>query len=153
MENIVFDYVTKKTKLVPLTPEEEAAYAASLVPTTDELKAYAQQKRASLANGSTTIPLGTGLNIPVWTDAESRGSILGLVVAIQSLPDLTTPWKGSDGAFYTLAAAEIQALAMGMMQHVQKCFQAEAQVTNDIVSGVITTTQAIDVSFATLMAN
>jgi hypothetical protein len=147
----VFDCATNQTQVVALTADEIAA--SNPPPTIDELKDYAQQKRASLANGSTTVTISAGRSIPVWTDAESRGSILGLVVAIQSVPDLATPWKGSDGAFYTLDAAEIQALAMGMMQFVQKCFQAEAQVTTDIASGAITTTQAIDVSFATLIAN
>lgn len=128
-----------------------AAYE-SPIPTSDDLKAYAQTKRAELANGSATITVSQGRDIPVWVDAESRGSILGLVVASQSVPTLTTPWKGSDGNFYVINAVEMSALAFGMMTYVQKCFGAEAQIDNDITSGVTTTTQAIDVSFATLMA-
>lgn len=118
-------------------------------PTVADLIAYAAEKRRALANGSTTVNVGSR-TIPAWVDAESRGAITGLVVASGVIPDLTAPWKGADGAFYTLDAAEITALALGMMQYVQACFAAEAQIVAEITAGTIATTAAIDAAFAAL---
>ena len=97
-------------------------------PTVDDLKAYAAEKRRMLANGSTVVDVGGGREIPVWTDPESRGAILGLVVAAQMDTGITTQWKDAAGEFHVLNAAEITALALGMMAFIQVCFSAEATV-------------------------
>lgn len=113
-------------------------------PTVDELKAYAAAKRRDLANGSTSVDVGGGRIIPVWTDPESRGSILGLVVAAGMDPNLTAEWKGADGVFYALDASEITALALGMMAYVQACFTTEAAVLAEIIAETITEFAEID---------
>jgi len=113
-------------------------------PTVEELKQYAAAKRRELANGSALVDVGSR-TIPTWVDPESRGAITGLVVATGVVPGLTAaPWKGADGAFYTLTAAEITALALGMMNFVQACFATEATVMDGIGAGTITTFGAVD---------
>lgn len=113
-------------------------------PTAQELADYAAEKRRDLANGSTSIDVGDGRLIPVWTDAESRGSILGLVVAAGMDAEITAQWKGADGVFYTLNAAEITALAMGMMSFIQLCFAVEAAVLNGIADESIASFEDVD---------
>ncbi len=107
------------------------------------LSEYAATKRRALTNGSASINTGVR-TIPVWVDPESRGSILGLVVASGIVPDLTAPWKGADGEFYTLATAEMPVMALGMMQFIQSCFATEAAILAAITAETITTTAEID---------
>ncbi len=117
-------------------------------PSKDELKEYAAEKRRVLANGSTVVDVGGAREISVWTDAESRGAILGLVVAAGIDPSLTTQWKGADGVFHELNASEITTLALGMMAWVQACFAAEAAVLAGIEADPPTITSFEDVDSA-----
>jgi hypothetical protein len=111
--------------------------------TKQQLIDYAAATRRALTNGAALMDVGER-SIPVWVDPESRGSILGLQVASGIIEGLTAPWKGADGAFYLLTAAEIQALALGMMAFVQDCFTAEAIVLSGIEADAIVATSAID---------
>lgn len=113
-------------------------------PTVGELADYAAKKRRNLANGSTIVDVGEGRTIAVWIDPESRGAILGLVVAAGMNPSLTTQWKGADGAFHTLNASEITALALGMMAFVQACFATEAAVLEAIANETVKSYEDID---------
>lgn len=133
------------------TPEEladrgivEVPPPEPVPPTAQELADYAAEKRRDLANGSTVVDVGGGRMIPAWTDAESRGSILGLVVAAGMDAEITAQWKGADGVFYTLNAAEITALAMGMMFFIQLCFAVEAAVLNGIADESIASFEDVD---------
>lgn len=112
-------------------------------PTVGQLITYTADRRRLLANASATISTGSR-SIPTFVDAESRGSITALVVALNFAPDLSTPWKGSDGEFYTLTPAELPAFALGMLQFVQACFAAEEIVKAAITAGTITTFEEID---------
>ncbi|MGE8942707.1 DUF4376 domain-containing protein [Leptospira interrogans] len=134
-----------------ITAEEQPAPEPE-PPTVEQLKQYAAAKRRDLANGSTVIDVGGSREIEVWTDAESRGAILGLVVATGMNPEITTQWKGADGGFHTLNPAEITALAMGMMSYVQICFAAESDVIADIQADppAIVSIADIDDAFAHL---
>jgi len=105
---------------------------------------YAVEKRRALANASTIVDVGNGRLVPVWTDPESRSSILGLVVAAGIDPQTTTNWKGADGTFYALNAGEITALGFGVRSWVQACFDAEAAVLAAIGNETITTFGQID---------
>ncbi len=91
----------------------------------DELMRYVAKKRASIVNAGATIDIG-GTLIPAWTDAASQGAIMGLVLAAQINPSLTSVWKGRDGVFYPVDATAIQALGLGIMAFVQAVFTSEA---------------------------
>lgn len=112
-------------------------------PSVDQLKARAADCRRARVYGGRTITVGAR-QFSVWTDPESTSAITSLVVAAQITPALTTTWKGRAGAVYSVDAAEILALALGMLAHVQEAFGAEAAVLADIAAGTITTTAEID---------
>jgi hypothetical protein len=113
-------------------------------PTQEQLQAYAAEKRRAVVFAGTTIDVGEGREIPAWTDPESTGAITALVVASQLNPALSTEWKGSDGTFYEIDAAEMLALALGMMAHVQAAFQCEAVVLAAIAAEGITSKAQVD---------
>lgn len=117
-----------------------------------DLASYAAERRRELVNGSAVIDVGER-TIPTWVDPESRGAITGLVVASGIVPDLTAPWKGSDGEFYILTAAEITALALGIMGFVQECFAAEAAVLAGLSSDPPTITSVEDIDNADWPSN
>lgn len=146
MQHIITDAVSQVTRAVAFTAAETAAADAAAIPTLAGLLAYAADKRRALANASTSVNLGSR-TIPVWTDAESRGAVTGLVVASQIVANLTAPWKGSDGTFYVLTASEMVALALGMMAYVQSCFAKEAAVITSILSASVTTLAGVDAAF------
>jgi hypothetical protein len=121
-------------RTVPLTPEEvlelQAAWAAS-VPTMEQVR---QWKCAGLAElrweketGGTTF---NGLSIA--TDAVSQTKIIGAVVGAQIDPNAVINWKTADGAFVTLDAHAITAVAMAVRAHVQACFDREAELKAEI---------------------
>lgn len=143
MEHVIYNAKSGETTTVPFSPEEEAEWLAAQADPKIALRDYAAQKRRDLINGYAVINVGER-SIPVWVDPESRGSVTGLVVASNIVPDLTAPWKGADGIFYQLSTAEITALALGMMQFVQDAFAIEGSLQDAIDSGVITETFQID---------
>lgn len=128
---------------IPSAPPPADPEMPPLPPSKDELRAHAVDKRQQLARSSTVVSVGER-SIPVWADPESTGAITSLVVAASIVPTLTTNWKGADGAFYPLNAAEIIALALGMMGYVDACFQIERALGEQIDAGVITTYAQID---------
>jgi hypothetical protein len=62
------------------------------------------------------------------TDAVSQTKYIGAVVGVQIDPLTTLNWKLSDGAFVTLDAAAITAVAMAVRGHIQACFDNEATI-------------------------
>lgn len=138
------------TIIVPIKPETNCELIdgqwvpIAPAPTSkEELLAYAAERRRVLANASTVVTVG-GVDIPVWSDTASTGSITSLVVAASILPTLATEWKGADGEFYPLDAAGMQVLAFGMLAHVNACFQFEKALKSQIDVGTITTLAQID---------
>jgi len=111
--------------------------------TKQSLKTYTAQKRKQITDSATIVDLGE-VQIPVWTDAESRVSITAIAVALQIDPTLIVSWKGADGEFYDLSAQELSAVAMTMLGFIQACFEVEKSVVADIENGVITLPSEVD---------
>ena len=113
-------------------------------PSVDQLIAYAADRRRSLANGSAVISTGTR-SIPVWTDNASQTAVLALLPRAQADSNFVRKnWKGADGNFYNLTAAEIIAIYYGGLEFIGTCFDAEAEITSRIAAGTITTFEEID---------
>ena len=74
----------------------------------------------------------------IRTDRESQSLITGAALKAMQDPDYTCNWKGIDG-FVTLNATQIIAIADVVRQHVQSCFDHEAELLPLIESA---TTQA-----------
>lgn len=76
---------------------------------------------------------GTEINgIPVGTDDRSRSTYLGMLMAVQFDPNYTVNFKAADGNFITLDAMGISAVAFGVRDYVQQCFNREQELIADI---------------------
>ena len=101
--------------------------------------------RQSVEGGRTVVTLQGGREIPVWADSVSQGKITGAVLAGTLDPSFTLHWKGSDGEFYVLNAAEILLVAQGVRAHVQAAFDRESALHNAIAAAdTLTVLLAID---------
>jgi hypothetical protein len=66
-------------------------------------------------------------NIKIKTDRESQALITGAALQALQDPTYTCNWKTENG-FVTLTAEQIQAVAVAVRQHVQSCFDHEAEL-------------------------
>jgi Domain of unknown function (DUF4376) len=146
-DNYKFVVVGPQKGWLPLSQSDsdqkaaDATAAQAAIPV--QLRAYTADKRRRLVDAGTEVAV-TGQTIPAWTDAASQGAITALVVASQHNEALSVGWKGSDGNFYTINAAQMLELAFGMLAFVQSCFVAEAAVLAAIQGGTITSFAEID---------
>lgn len=85
--------------------------------------------RRSMISGSATIN-----GIHLWVDLESRANLTAALLGAQIDPQMSVTWKTADGAFVTLAAPQLAALAQAVMAYVQGCFAREAQLSAEIVA-------------------
>ncbi|WP_316172154.1 MULTISPECIES: DUF4376 domain-containing protein [unclassified Bradyrhizobium] len=108
-----------------------------------QLKAYSAATRYRKETGGMTIN-GVALD----TSRESQGMINGAYNMAVKDATFTTQWKCADGAFTALNAAQIEATAVAIAQHVQACFAAEADVASQIDSGAIISLPLIDQAYA-----
>jgi hypothetical protein len=109
------------------------------VPSKDELKAYAANRRYEVETGGATIG---GINVA--TDRESQAMLNAAYNIAQGNPQFTTMWKGADGTFNAIDAATVIALAQAVGAYVGACFGAEAAVVAKIEAETITTVAEID---------
>jgi len=90
----------------------------------------------------------SGLNVA--TDDRSKALIQGAYLQAQRDPAFTAQWKTASGAFVTIGAAQIEAVAIAVAAHIQACFAKEAAVAADIDNQVIDTFTQIDAVFDAL---
>ena len=64
----------------------------------------------------------------IQTDRESRANWIGMLINAQSNANYTVAWKTSDGSFAEYDASEAIGAALAVSAHVQKCFDAEAEM-------------------------
>jgi hypothetical protein len=86
----------------------------------------------------------------VATDDRSKALIQGAYLQAQRDPAFTAQWKTAAGAFVTIGAAQIEAVALAVAAHIQACFAREAEVVQDIDNNVIDTFAQIDLAFDAL---
>jgi hypothetical protein len=106
------------------------------------LVAYAADKRWRVQNAGTALPppfTGT-----VQTDDGTRATIAQTLQSIDlGIVNEPVVWKLPSG-FVSLSRSDLVAVARLIGQHVQACFDMEADVGASIQSGAITTTAAIE---------
>lgn len=121
----------------------EAPEFEPVPPTPEEFMHYAADKRWQKEVGGT---LWNGL--PVHTDRESQSKIIAERLAIEAGErDDPDYWKFADGVFRQVSNEDFTSLASAVRQHVRDCFALEGQVLALITTGVITTTEQIDLVF------
>lgn len=68
----------------------------------------------------------------IATDDTAQSRLTGAALTASLDPAYELTWKGMDGAFVTLSAAEIMAVAAAVRAHVQACFDREAALVAEI---------------------
>lgn len=118
---------------------------AEPMPDAAALHAYAAGARWRKETGGISV---SGLNVA--TDDRSKALIQGAYLQAQRDPAFTALWKTAAGAFVTIGAAEIEAVALAVAAHIQACFGKEAEVVQAIDNHVIDSFAQIDAVFDAL---
>lgn len=72
----------------------------------------------------------------VSTDLVTQTRVTGAALSALMDPDYTVQWKVPDGSFLLLTAPEILALAQAVREHIQSCFDREAELLAAIDAGL-----------------
>lgn len=107
--------------------------------TSEALIAYAANKRWQVEVGG--IEVG---GFAVHTDDRSKMMIMGARMKAADDPDFTTDWKTAAGEFVTIDADTVLVISDAVLDHVARCFAAEAAVIIKIEAGEITDFAGID---------
>ena len=91
----------------------------------DKFAKAKEAKKAEIAQARYNAEIA-GIN-GIRTDRESQGLITGAALKAMQDNTYTCRWKGIDG-FVTLNATQIIAIADAVRQHVQSCFDHEAEL-------------------------
>jgi hypothetical protein len=84
------------------------------------------------------------------TDLQSQEALHAVYTYCQIHTGITIQWKLPDFTFVPYTSAQINNLFDKVNGFVQACFNQEATVNGQIVSGAITTTSQIDSAYATI---
>jgi hypothetical protein len=122
--------------------------AAYVEPVPDAAALHAYAAVARWRKETRGISVG-GLNVA--TDDRSKALIQGAYLQAQRDPTFTAQWKTASGAFVTIGAAQIEAVALAVAAHIQACFAREAEVSEAIDGHLIDTFAQIDAAFDALI--
>jgi hypothetical protein len=134
-------------EIVEMSPQEEADFEASRIPpppTTADLLAYAADKRWQVETGGITL-----MGMPVPTDRQTAAILHAARTMAKENEAYSLRFKMA-GGFVPLDAATIIAVADAVHDHVQACFNCEADLAAAIAEDEVTTTAQIDAAFAAL---
>jgi hypothetical protein len=95
----------------------------------DKFAKAKEAKKAEIAQARYNAEIaGITINgVSIKTDRESQGLITGAALKAMQDNTYTCRWKGIDG-FVELTAPQIIAIADAVRQHVQSCFDHEAEL-------------------------
>lgn len=123
MYDEVLEYVTGHPDMVEVEPEP-------VPPTLEEVK-VAKRKDIAKARWEAETKGVTLNDMTIDTGRESQGLITGAALQANMDPTYTCRWKTSTG-FVELNAEMILAVATAVRQHVQACFDREAEKLAEI---------------------
>lgn len=105
--------------------------------TPEELAGDTKQKKAVIkARRDEAMVAGTTVNgVTVATDDLSQQRITGAALAANIDNTITVKWKLPDDTFVTLDATQIIGIAQGVREHVQACFDREAELLAALEAG------------------
>lgn len=107
-----------------------------------DLIAYAANRRWQAETGGITV--GGAL---IDTSRESQAMITGAYSYAQVRPEKLIKFKAASG-WVDLDAATVATIATAVGDHVQACFDAEAEAVAAITDGTVTTVEQVDTYFA-----
>ncbi|WP_066473996.1 DUF4376 domain-containing protein [Bosea sp. WAO] len=125
-----------------LSPEQDSVLQATIDahdPVRSGLIDYARERRWQVEVGGIVVG-----GVPIATDQESQGKILGAYVAASRNPDWTTLWD----SVHPLDAATMLAIGDAVQSHINASFTVRGDVLAAIAAGTITTREEIDAAFA-----
>ena len=108
---------------VDLSPEQTAAISAYFAPMT--LHECKSAKKVEIANARWQAEV-SGVN-GIRTDRESQSMITGAALKAMQDSEYACKWK-TEAGFVELNAAQILAIADAVREHVQGCFDREAEL-------------------------
>jgi hypothetical protein len=126
------------TTPIPSMQELHAVLAVQHPP--GSLETYNAFKRWEKEQGGITLSFG----MPIKTDDRAQAKITGVYAAQQVNPAVTTPWHAADGSVRDLTAAEMEAMNIELLTHINNCFAISQDVLAGIAGSSITTRQQID---------
>ncbi len=112
-------------------------------PTADQLRSHAAARRWQRLEEGISVA-----GMPVRTDERTRTEISLARTDAADDPAWSTSWKLGTGAFVTIGAAQIEAIAAAVSAHVRDCFAREAAVAAAIAAGTVTTYSEVEAAFA-----
>lgn len=106
------------------------------------LKAAVAAKRYERETAGITWTGIVGQNIPIATDRDSEYLIHASYTAAKDF-NMGRDWKGSDGNFYTMTAAQVMSMATSVLAYINecralektKCAEIDSTGTTDINTG------------------
>jgi Domain of unknown function (DUF4376) len=108
-----------------------------------DLRKHLADKRWRVQTGGIIVTLG-GNSLTVRTDDRTRAEVAQAREDAGYGAGWSTDWKLANGAFITLDAVAISAIAVAISAHVRACFSIERTLDAQIAAGSITTTAQID---------
>lgn len=111
--------ITEPTEPEPPAPVPVAARIAN--------KRYTHEVSGATVNG-----------VPVATDRDSQGLLLGAALAAFMDPEYTVRFKTATGEFVTLSADQTITVANAIRKHVQDCFDRESELLLALEQGTFT---------------
>lgn len=73
--------------------------------------------------------------MPIDTGRDSQGLIAGAALAAVIDPQYTVRWKAAHGQFVELTAQQVIGVATAVREHVQACFDREAELLAELDAG------------------
>ena len=126
-----------------LVPDELDASLAAIdadAAAKNRLTTYAAAKRFSVETGGVTVASAI-----VDTSRDSQAMIANAHSYVVNSSVDSVRFKATSG-WVTLSAAEVKAIALAVGAHVQACFDLEAEISDRIDDGTITSFEQIDAS-------
>jgi hypothetical protein len=107
-----------------------------------DLAAVAKDTRRQYEEGGLSVN-----GMAIATDRDSQAMITQAVVSYSLNPGLKINWKLPDGTFMPLTQDIVVQMAMITMGHVQRCFDTESQVLDNIAKDIIKTPEDVEAFF------
>jgi hypothetical protein len=107
------------------------------------LQGYTAYKRWLKEQGGIVLSFG----MPIETDDRAQAKITGVYSAQQINPAVLTAWHAADGTVHQLDAAQMEAMHIELLTHINDCFAISADMMAGIADGTITTHEQIDAAF------
>jgi len=89
--------------------------------------------------------------IPLKMDDRSKQMIGNAAATARASSTFTTKWVGADGQIYPVTASDIIGMSDAVSARVDACFETYAATDAQILAGAVTTLEAIEAAYASMV--